>query len=93
MPVAQYGRAVARLAPLGDQHRASAGRVGNGLGRKAEALQARRDLAVEIARQHTCLLRQLALARDRDPARQVLGKTALVEIRLGSGDRAITGHR
>jgi antitoxin (DNA-binding transcriptional repressor) of toxin-antitoxin stability system len=39
MPVAQYGRAVARLAPLGDQHRASAGRVGNSLGRKAEALQ------------------------------------------------------
>jgi hypothetical protein len=60
---------------------------------KAEALQARRDLAVEVARQHRCPLRHLALARDRDPSRQVLGKTARVEIRLGSSDRAITGHR
>jgi len=59
----------------------------------AEALQARRDLAIEIARQHRCPLRHLALALDRDPARQVLGKTALVEIRLGNSDRAITGHR
>jgi DNA invertase Pin-like site-specific DNA recombinase len=85
----------ARLVEIFDKEGVSfvSVRIGNRLGRKAQALQARRDLAVEVARQHRCPLRHLALARDRDPARQVLGKAALVEIRFSSGDRALTGHR
>jgi|HubBroStandDraft_4_1064222.scaffolds.fasta_scaffold00243_4 hypothetical protein len=92
MAVAEHGRAGALLAPLGDQDRPAANRVGHDLAGEAESGQRRGDLVGKIGVQCRRALLDLALGRDRDTAAEIGGEPALVEIGLGSGDRGGAGH-
>ena len=92
MAVAKDGRGRVRLAPLGDEDRPAPDRVVDNLAVKPEPGERRRDLVGEIGAQHRQALRDLAFGRDRDTAREIGGKPALVEIALGGGDGGGAGH-
>src|SRR4029077_5540042 len=46
----------------------------------------------EIGVEHRQTLLDLALGRDRDPARKIGDESAIIEIGLGGGDRGGAGH-
>src|SRR5436190_11776701 len=92
MAVTEYRCRRTLLAPLGNEDRPTAHRVGDDLALKAEPGQRWGDLVGEIAFQHRQALLDLAFGRDRDAAREIGDEPAVVEIALSGGNGGGAGH-
>src|SRR6185369_9905425 len=78
---------------LGEQERAaSADRIGEQAAPKAEPLERGLHLINQVAPELGLALRVLAFGRDRDAARKIGEKTAVIEVTLRVGYRQFSAH-
>ncbi len=92
MAVAEHGRVQRVLDALGEQERPLRLGMGEDAAGKAQRIERRLHLFVDIAAQVGAALRILALRRDRDPAREIGLEGAAVEVAFGAGDGALPAH-
>src|SRR5262249_8627869 len=93
MSVAQHRRERRALDALGDEEWAVvARRIGHHAAGEAHALEAFRDLGLEVAHELCAPRRVLALGGYRHAAREVLEEPSLVEVALGGEDGLRAAH-
>ncbi len=92
MAVAEHGRVQRVLDALGEQERPFRLGMGEDAAGKAERIERRLHLLVDIAGEVRAALRILALRRDRHAAREIGLEGAAVEVSLGAGDGALPAH-